>query len=133
MQEYEEEDHDSKVKISQSPEEIEKTIIGLKIQLEEAKGTKEVVRSQLKGKEEICEKLEYEIVSLWKELEKPTTQLNISLKLEKSAKILDDIINCQRSLFINIGLGYDKNQNTPKKSSNYMAIKPPKKVNEGKP
>jgi hypothetical protein len=61
----------------------------------------------LKKNEENCEELEYEIVSLRKDLEKSTAQLNRSLKFEKGTKILDDIINCQRSPFIKIGLRYD--------------------------
>jgi hypothetical protein len=44
LQKYEEEDHDSKAKISQIPEESEKIIISLKFQLEEARRIKEVVR-----------------------------------------------------------------------------------------
>jgi hypothetical protein len=44
------------------------------------------VRSQLKDKEEICEKLEAEIVSLRKELEKKIDQLSRSLKFGKVSK-----------------------------------------------
>jgi hypothetical protein len=65
------------------------------------------VRIQLKKKEENCEELESEIVSLRKDLEKSTAKLNISLKFEKSTGILGDIINFQRSPFIKTGLGYD--------------------------
>jgi hypothetical protein len=107
LQKYEEEDHDSKAKMSQILEEIENTIMNLKVQLEEARRIEEVVRIQLKEKEENCEKLEYEIVSLRKELEKTTIKLNRSLKFEKSIETLDNIINCQRSPFIKTGLGYD--------------------------
>jgi predicted RNase H-like nuclease (RuvC/YqgF family) len=107
LQKYEEEDRDSKSKMSQSLEEIENTIMNLKVQLEEARRMEEVVRIQLKKKEENCEELESEIVSLRKELEKTTIKLNRSLKFEKSIEILDDIINCQRSPFIKTGLGYD--------------------------
>jgi hypothetical protein len=90
----------------------------------------EVVRIQLKEKEENCEKLEAEIVSLRKELEKSTAQLNRSLKFEKSIEILDDIIKFQRSPLIKTSLGYDKSQMTTKEDS--KAIEPSKKVNEGK-
>jgi hypothetical protein len=89
---YEENDQDSKVKTSQIFEETKKTIISLKIQLEEAKRTEEVVKSQLKEKEEICEKLEHEIVLLQKELEKSIPHFNRSLKFEKSVEILNYII-----------------------------------------
>jgi len=57
-----------------------------------------------KGKGRNCEKLEFEIVSLWKELKKKT----IEPKFKKSVETLDDIINCQSSPFINTGLRYDK-------------------------
>jgi hypothetical protein len=88
-------------------EETKKTIIISKIQLEKEKRIEEVVRNQLKEKEENCEKLEDEIVSLIKELEKTTNQLNRSLAFRKSIEILDNILNFQRSPFIKTGLGYD--------------------------
>jgi predicted RNase H-like nuclease (RuvC/YqgF family) len=103
LQKYEEEDRDSKAKMSQSLEESENIIISLKVQLEEARRIEEVVRIQLKKKEENCEELESEIVSLRKELKKTT----IESKFKKSVETLDDIINCQRSPFIKTGLGYD--------------------------
>jgi hypothetical protein len=46
----------------------------------------EVVRIQLNKNEEICEKLEYGIVSLRNEMEKTTINLNRRLKFEKSNK-----------------------------------------------
>jgi hypothetical protein len=49
-----------------------KIVIILKTQLEEAKRIEEVVRIPLKGKEENCKKLDIEIVSIKKELEKTT-------------------------------------------------------------
>ena len=50
LQKYEEGDHDSKTKISQSLEEIENTIIGIKVQLKEEKSKEEVVRIHPKEK-----------------------------------------------------------------------------------
>jgi hypothetical protein len=44
MQKYEEEDRDSKSKMSEIHEETKKTIMNLKVQLEEARRMKEVVR-----------------------------------------------------------------------------------------
>jgi hypothetical protein len=46
--------------MSQSLEEIENTIMNLKVQLKEAIRMEEVVRIQLKKKEENCEELESE-------------------------------------------------------------------------
>jgi hypothetical protein len=88
----------------QSLEEDEKSIINPKIQQEEEKRTKEVVQIQLKENEGNCEKLESKIISLRKELENSTAQLNKSLKFEKSTEILDDIIKCQRSPLIKLVL-----------------------------
>ena len=61
----------------------------------------------MKKNEENCEELEFEIVSLRKELEKTTIKLNRSLRSEKSTEILDDIINFQRSPFIKTSLRCD--------------------------
>ena len=77
--------------------------MNLKFQLEEARRIEEVVRIQLNKKEENCEELEYEIVSLRKKLKKKT----IESKFENSTEIWDDIINCQRYPFIKTGIGYD--------------------------
>jgi hypothetical protein len=130
LQKYEEEDCDSKEKMSQSLEETENTIMNLKVQLEEERRIEELVRTQLKEKEENCKNLESEIVSLIKELKKTTIKLNRRLKFEKSIETLYDIMNCQGYPFIKTGLVYDKSQMTTKeysKSTNTL-----KKVNEGK-
>jgi hypothetical protein len=105
-------------------EEIEKTIIILKTHLEEEKRIEDVVRSQLKEKIENCENLEAKTVSLRKELGKKTDHLNISLKFGKSTKILDNILNFQRSPFIKTVCGYDKKQNTPKGDKRNKATNP---------
>jgi hypothetical protein len=51
LQKYEEDEHDSKAKMSQSLEEIEKAIMNPNFQLEEEIMIEEVVRIQLKEKE----------------------------------------------------------------------------------
>jgi hypothetical protein len=89
-----------------------------------------VVRIQLKEKEENYEKLEDEMVSLRKELEKTIDQLNKRLKFGKSTKILDIILSFQRSPFIKIGLGYNEKQNTLEGNASTMVIKPLEKENE---
>jgi hypothetical protein len=58
--------------MSQILEETNRTIIILNIQLEEEKMIEEVARIQLKEKEKNCEKMEVDIISLRKELDKPT-------------------------------------------------------------
>jgi hypothetical protein len=130
MKKYEEEDRDSKAKISQILEESKNIIIRLKVQLEETRRIEEVVKIKLKEKEENCKNLEVEHVSLRKDLENSTAQLNRSLKFEKSFKTLDHIIHFQRSSFIKMGLGYDKSYMTTKEDP--KAPGPSKKVNEEK-
>jgi hypothetical protein len=116
LQKYEKKDHDL--------DETKKTVIILKTQLEEEKMIEEVVRNQLKENEENCEKLEGEIVSLRKELEKTTNQLSIRLKFEKSTKILYNILNYQRSPFIKISISYDEKQKTPDGDASTKVTKP---------
>lgn len=62
-------------------EVIEKTIVGLIIQVEEEKRIQEVLTSQLKEKEDICQERDIEIVSLRKELEKIVRSKNWNLKI----------------------------------------------------
>jgi hypothetical protein len=84
----------------------------------------------LKEKENNCEKLEAEIVSLRKELEKTTDQLNRILNLGNIIEILDNILKFQRSPFIKTGLGYDEKQNTPEGDTSTKVTKPLEKENE---
>ena len=91
-----------------------------------------MARSQRKEKEEICDKLQFEIVSLRTELEKSIAHLIRSLKFGKGIEILDDIMNFQRSPNIKIGLGYDKNQKTPKENNVLQKHDLPHKDNNDK-
>lgn len=72
LQEDEEEDPKLKEKVSHSIEYSRKTIIYLKIQLEEEKIIKEVIRRNLNEKEENFQKIDLEVVFLRKEPEKTT-------------------------------------------------------------
>jgi hypothetical protein len=92
-----------------------------------------VVRSQLKEKEENCENLEVEIVSLRKQIEKTIDQLNIRLKFGKCTKILDHILRFQSSTFIKTCIGYDEKQKTPKGDASTKVTKPSEKENKEKP
>jgi hypothetical protein len=83
------------VEFSEQETRPEEEIISLKTQLEETKRTKEVMKVQMKKKEEDCEKLEEEVVSLRVEVE------NI-----KRSQVLEDILIYQRSPFNKVGLGY---------------------------
>jgi hypothetical protein len=75
------------------------TIVHLKTQIEEAKRVEEVLKDKINEKEESCHKLEAEIVDLRKKVEKSNKFLN-------SSKILDDLLESQRSPYNKQGLGY---------------------------
>jgi hypothetical protein len=74
-------------------------IVHLKIQIEEAKTIEELLKNQINEKEESCCKLEAEIVDLRKKVEKSNKFLN-------SSRILDEILESQRSSCDKSGLGY---------------------------
>jgi hypothetical protein len=96
-------------------EEAKKTIIDLRIQLEESKVIEETLKRQLEEKKKIIENLEAEIVSLRKELQKKDIQLNFG----NSTKILDEIICNKKPFYDKSGLGYKQN-NTDEGSSSMM-------------
>jgi len=75
------------------------TIVHLKTQIEEAKRIEELLKIQINEKEESCCKLEAEIVDLRKKVEKSNKFLN-------SSRILDEILEIQRSSCDKSGLGY---------------------------
>lgn len=97
------EENESKIKLSQIVEEFERVIVNIKNWIGEAKRIEEEIK-----KRENFESLEFEIVPLRNELENTIAKSNRSLEFEKSTKILDDIINGQRSPFIKKGLGYEE-------------------------
>jgi hypothetical protein len=75
------------------------TIVHLKTQIEEAKRIEELLKIQINEKEDSCCKLEAEIVDLRKKVEKSNKFLN-------SSRILDEILESQRSSCDKSGLGY---------------------------
>jgi hypothetical protein len=75
------------------------TTVHLKTQIEEAKRIEELLKIQINEKEESCCKLEAEIVDLRKKVEKSNKFLN-------SSRILDEILESQRSSCDKSGLGY---------------------------
>jgi hypothetical protein len=75
------------------------TIVHLKTQIEEAKRVEELLKNQINEKEESCHKLEAEVVDLRKKVEKSNKFLN-------SSRILDEILESQRSPCDKSGLGY---------------------------
>ena len=77
------------------------TIIHLKTQIKQAKRVEELLKNKINEKEESCCKLEAEIVDLRKTVEKSNKFLN-------SSRILDEILESQRSPYDKSGLGYKK-------------------------
>ena len=77
--------------------EMRKDFMDLRAKLEESKVNEVSLREQLEEKEETQEKLEREIVSLKRNLEKE----NIKRKYDKSIEILNQIINNQDQLMTN--------------------------------
>ena len=71
------------------------------------------MRVQLKEKEEVCNRLEYEIVSLRNKMEKS----NANMEFEKISATLDEILNCQRFPSNKTGIGYNKKEETMKEES----------------
>jgi hypothetical protein len=87
------------MKVDDEISKIFETIIHLKTQIEESKRVEELLKNQINEKEESCDKLEAEIVYLRKKVEKSNKFLN-------SSKILDEILESQRSPYDKSGLRY---------------------------
>jgi DNA repair exonuclease SbcCD ATPase subunit len=83
-------------------EAIRHTILELKKQVEEAQVIREALTNKLQDKDRINEELEAEIVSARMKLQKKDIH-------QDSSKILDEIINRQKSYFDKTGLGYNAN------------------------
>jgi hypothetical protein len=116
--EFEEAQQLREKEVSKTIKESEKIIIDLKTQLQEAKRNEEVLNKQLNEKQQDCKKLETEIVQLKRELEKGNNQSIF----ENSSKILNDILNSQRSPNDKIGLGYDQDSTSAKQNTDKQPI-----------
>jgi hypothetical protein len=77
-------------------------ITNLKVQIEEDKRIEETLKERLEEKDKIIGKLEANIVTLIKDLQKKNMQNN--------SKFLDDIINSQRSHHDKFGLGFNQTE-----------------------
>jgi hypothetical protein len=77
-------------------QELEQMIKKLKFQIKEDKRIEEALKEQLEGKDMIIGNLEVEIVTLRKDIQKKNIQ--------NSSKVLDDIINSQKSYIDKFGL-----------------------------
>ena len=90
----------------------------LKICLEESKISIETLKNEFEEKEKHNEKLECEIVSLRKEIEKVKT---LNLRFAKGSETLDEIIKVQRSPLIKTGLGYI-GESSQASAPNYLKV-----------
>ena len=80
----------------------------LKVELEEAKKIEDILRQQLTKNKIRCEKLEEEVVSVRKELEKFQAMFHKNFSSIKASEELNNILNKQRSPLIKYGLGYEQ-------------------------
>jgi hypothetical protein len=83
-------------------QELEQMITKLKVEIEEDKRIEEALKEQLEGKDRIIGNLEAEIVTLKKDIQKKNMQ--------NSSKVLDDIINSQKSYLDKSRLGYNQTE-----------------------
>ena len=86
---------------TENQKDLSKTIINLKIQIEEVKRTEEILKNQLTEKENSCLEMEKEIMDLRR---KVTTH--------KISVTLNEILDCQKSSNDRTGLGYNKMMET---------------------
>ena len=80
----------------------------LKVELEEAKKIKEILKQQLLEKKARCESLEQEVVKTRKEMEKFQALYNQNLSSIKASEGLATILNQQRNPSLKTGLGYEE-------------------------
>jgi hypothetical protein len=78
-------------------------ITKLTVQIEEDKRIDEALKEKLEEKDRIIGNLEAEIVTLRKNIQKKNMQ--------NGSKVLDDIINSQKSHLDKSGLGYNQTKN----------------------
>jgi hypothetical protein len=88
--------------MKEDTQELEQTITNLKVQIEEDERIEEPLEELLEEKDKIIGNLEVEIVTLRKDLQKKNMQNN--------SKVLDDIINSQKSHHEKYGLGYNQTE-----------------------
>ena len=94
--------------------------ISLKLEPDEATRIKEEVEKQLAKKNNDCERLEEEIVSHRKKVER-------MYKILKSAQAMDDMLSHQRSPFDKSGLGYEgESSNKNDNASNNKDVRKPR-------
>ena len=76
----------------------------------------------MREKSQECERLEEEVVSLRKNLEKSQRELLMNTPLIKGSEQLDQILNAQRSPIIKTGIGYEGETSKSKVEDNKKII-----------
>lgn len=94
----------------------------LKVELEEAKKIEDIFRQQLTENKSRCEKLEEEVVTVRKELEKFQALYHKNLSSIKASEELNHILNKKQSPLIKSSLGYEEGSNNSQ-SKNKEPIK----------
>ena len=93
--------------------EDKKEIVSLKTQLEEARKVEDTLLQQMREKNLECEKLEEEVMSLRKKLEKSQRDLLMNTPQMRSSRQLDQILKAQRYPLIKAGIGYEGETSKP--------------------
>jgi hypothetical protein len=89
----------------------------LKVELEEAKKIKDILKQQLSEKKARCEALEKEVVKTRKELEKFQALYHQNLSSIKALEELATILNQQRNPKLKTGLGYEEGSSSDQPSN----------------
>ena len=74
----------------------------MKVELEESRKIDDILKGEIKEKNQECEKLEEEVVSLIKESENTQRELTMNIPRMKSSEQLEKIINSQRYPLIKV-------------------------------
>ena len=96
----------------QKNNDVERIIVDLKSQLQEAKKVENNLEHEFKKREKELEKFKAKLILLGKN----TNEESLQSKFKSSSKTLDDILSFQRSSSNKNGLGYEK-ENKEKQSS----------------
>jgi predicted RNase H-like nuclease (RuvC/YqgF family) len=92
----------AKLEKKEDTQELEQMITNLKVQIEEDKIIEQALKEQLEERDRIIEKLESEIVTLRKDLQKKNMQ--------NKSKVLDDIINSKKPNHDKSRLGHNQTE-----------------------
>ena len=90
----------------------------MKVELEESRKIGDILKKEIKEKNQEREKLEEEMVSLRKISEKAQKELTMNIPWMKISEQLEKILNAQIYPLINTGIGYEGEYNKSKAEDN---------------